>query len=98
MTFRLILRPDARRELDDAALWYESERRGLGEEFLIEVERALDLVLEHPERFPDVHRGLRRIRVKRFPYSVIYRVAGNDVIVHAVFHARRNPATWKGGA
>ena len=98
MTFHLTFRPGARRELDDAALWYESERRGLGEQFLAEVEQALALVLEHPERFPDVHRGLRRIRVRRFPYSVIYRVVGNDIVVHAVFHARRNPAAWQGGA
>lgn len=95
MTFALTFRPAARRELEAAALWYEGERRGLGEDLLAEVEQSLELVRSHPERFPDVHRGLRRIRVKRFPYSVIYRVAGDAVIVHAVFHARRDPSVWK---
>lgn len=97
MSFTLTFRPVARHELEAAALWYENERRGLGEDFLREVERALELVREHPERFPDVHRGLRRIRVRRFPYSVIYRVEGTTVIVHAVFHARRDPTGWKSG-
>ncbi len=96
MKFTLTFRPAARQELEAAALWYEGERRGLGADFLSEVERALDLVLAHPERFPDVHRGLRLIRVKRFPYSVIYRVTGTVVVIHAIFHARRDPVDWKG--
>ena len=95
MTFKLAFRPIARHELEAAALWYEGQQRGLGADFLSEVDRVLDLVLAHPERFPEVHRGLRRVRVKRFPYSVIYRITGAVVVVHAVFHARRDPTVWK---
>jgi toxin ParE1/3/4 len=55
----VVLRRAARREFDDAALWYEERRVGLGAEFVAEIERALGLVAENPERFPIMHRDIR---------------------------------------
>jgi len=40
----VVLRRVARREFDDAALWYEERRVGLGAEFVAEIERAIGLV------------------------------------------------------
>ena len=44
--------PDAEAELQSAAIWYENRRRGLGVEFVAEVDQALQLVVEHPESSP----------------------------------------------
>jgi hypothetical protein len=32
---------------------------------------------------------------RRFPYSLIYRVIGDDVFVLACFHGKRNPRVWR---
>ena len=32
---------------------------------------------------------------RRFPYSVIYRPAGNHLVVVSCFHHRRMPGSWK---
>lgn len=44
-----ILRPAAAADVEDAYLWYEAQRRGLGEEFLAAVGAALDSVAANPE-------------------------------------------------
>jgi len=94
----VVLRRAARREFDDAALWYEERRIGLGAEFVAEIERALGLVAENAERFPIMHRDIRCVRARRFPYSVFFRVEAARVVVLAVFHARRDPIIWRGRA
>ena len=43
MTLKVVFRVAARRELEEAAQWYEARRQGLGREFLAEVERAVDM-------------------------------------------------------
>src|SRR5438477_12453454 len=94
MTRAVVLRRAAQREFDDAALWYEERRRGLGSEFTAEIERALGLVGQNPDRFPIMHGDVRCVRARRFPYSVFFRVEPTRVVVLAVFHARRSPAIW----
>ena len=95
MTRRVVFRRAARRELEEAALWYEERRSGLGAEFTAEVERSIELLAEHPQRLPVMHREVRCARVRRFPYSVFFRVESMRIVVLAVFHARRNPAVWR---
>lgn len=38
MSFEVTFRPEAEADLEDAAVWYESQRTGLGHSFLDEVE------------------------------------------------------------
>jgi len=37
MNHRVVFRPAAKREFDDAADRYDDQRRGLGEEFIVEI-------------------------------------------------------------
>ena len=52
MTLRVVFRPAARAEFDDAALWYDERQAGLGAQFIGEIERAIDLAAKHPVRYP----------------------------------------------
>ena len=94
MTRSVVFRLAARSELHDAALWYEERRVGLGSEFTGEIERAIGLVAENPERFPIMHRDVRCVRARRFPYSAFFRIEATRIVVLAVFHARRDPSGW----
>lgn len=87
-------RKAARLEYEEAALWYESQKSGLGIEFVTEIERALLIACENPQRFPKMLLDVRRIHIQRFPYSIFFRVRVNQLVVLSVFHARRNPAIW----
>lgn len=42
MNTRLVIRPEAERDVQEAYLWYEKQREGLGEDFLLCVEDDSD--------------------------------------------------------
>ncbi len=98
MTLRVVFRRAARAEFDAAALWYEDRQAGLGAQFVSEINRVVELVANHPERFPARHLEIRCAQARRFPYSVFFRPEANRVVVLAVFHERRNPAVWQARA
>jgi plasmid stabilization system protein ParE len=68
------LRPEAEADLLAAFQWYEIHLKGLGDEFLQEVDRSLNLIQEQPQSYPVLHRDIRRALIRRFPYGVFYLV------------------------
>jgi len=95
MTLPAVFRRAARREFEEAALWYEDRRRGLAAEFKAEVDRAVMLAAETPQRFALIYRQARCVRVRRFPYSVLFVAESARIVVLAVFHVRRDPIVWR---
>jgi toxin ParE1/3/4 len=91
--------PQASAELEDAAVWYESRRPGLGTEFLEAVDRALDQI----DRWPEIGRRVvgvrndvraRQVPVNRFPYHVVYLDWHGVIRLLAFAHDRRKPGYW----
>lgn len=95
MTLRVVYRRAALAEFEEAAVWYEERRPGLGEEFINEMEQAVTSAAAAPLRCPTVLRDIRRTVARRFPYSVYFRTRGDALIVLAVFHGRRDPLIWQ---
>jgi plasmid stabilization system protein ParE len=91
MKRQVIVRPEARRELYEAFHWYEDRRAGLGEDLLLVVDAAIEQIRRAPETYPVVHRNVRRVLTKRFPYGVFYVVEPERIVVLAIFHGRRDP-------
>jgi toxin ParE1/3/4 len=61
--------PDAELELDQAAIFYEAGMSGLGADFSDEVERVINILLEHPELGARSDEDLRHFVLRRFPFS-----------------------------
>jgi plasmid stabilization system protein ParE len=57
---RTIVRPAAAADIDEAYLWYQAQREGLGEEFLAAAQAAIAAITAHPERYPVIRRDTRR--------------------------------------
>jgi len=91
----LVTRPAAAAEIETAYRWYEKEREGLGSEFLEAVEKMVKAIAEDPERFPAIRKDIRRAVLRRFPYSIFYRIVSGHVVVIACFHGKRNPRVWR---
>ncbi len=89
---RAVFRPEARVEVFEAQDWYESRSLGLGLEFARSLEAAISAAMRNPSAFPVASDGCRQALLRKFPYSLIYRVSGDELLVIAVFHHRRNPA------
>lgn len=94
MRLPVVTRPAAAAEIETAYRWYEKERIGLGSEFLETIDKLLRVIAESPKRFPLIHKDVRRAVLRRFPYSIFYRIVSNQVVVVACFHGKRNPKIW----
>jgi len=92
----LQVHPDARREFNDAVDYYERESPGLGLLFTNEVDAGFARIREHPEASASVAKGLRRLVLARFPYSLIYETPEGSARVLAVAHQRKRPHYWRG--
>ncbi len=89
------LHPEARDEIDVAALRYEEARPGHGTRFLAEIGPIVDLVRAAPEAGTRWRRGPMRVwRAVRFPYVVAYAVEPDHVLLLTVAHTSRRPGYW----
>ena len=86
--------PAAEQELAEAADDYEKEFRGLGDDFMSEVERVLAVLIELPSLGQKLDETHRRIPLRRFPYALIFRRDAEIIRVVAVSHRRRRPRYW----
>jgi plasmid stabilization system protein ParE len=87
--------PEAELDVLEAALWYEGERPGLGEEFLRALRRLYERISETPLHFPKVRGETRRALLDRFPYGVFFVLTEEEFTVIAVLDLRRDPAIWQ---
>lgn len=95
MSFELVVRPEAEADALEAFRWYNEQVPGLGQEFLAEIDHALESIHAHPEANRKVYREYRRGLMRRFPYSIFYSIQGERVVVFGIFHAARNPRVWR---
>lgn len=89
--------PPAREELIHAAEFYESQAAGLGEDFLTEANRVVELVTATPELGAPYAEGegIRRVLLQRFPFAIVYQIEPELILVVAVAHQRRRPGYWR---
>ena len=92
---KLLVRPAAAADIEDGYRWYRDKRKELGLGFLAAVRSAVSKILEMPEAYPKLHRDTRRVRLKRFPYSLFYRCYPGVVILVGCMHGKRDPKRWQ---
>lgn len=88
---RLYYHRAVQRETDDACIWYDERKEGLGNEFFQELESVLEKISQNPKAFAHSSFGRRRARLNRFPYVICYRELTDRVRILAVHHERRHP-------
>lgn len=82
-------------EMTEASVFYEEATSGLGVEFLDEVQRVIDLVREHPKIGRSLDPEFRQALLHRFPFSLIYSLEADAMLIVAVAHQRRRPGYWR---
>jgi plasmid stabilization system protein ParE len=95
MRLQFTFQPEAAEEANEAFNWYEDQQAGLGGEFYRELIRSLEFILENPLLARVAYRGLRKRKLNRFPYVVVYKITTEDISVVSIFHGSRNPMIWK---
>lgn len=86
---------DALAEFAAQARYYEAKSIGLGEKFTNEVEAATNIAREFPEMGAPFKFNTRRVFPKKFPFSVVYRVLAQEIVIIAVAPDARKPGYWR---
>jgi len=95
MSYLLYLQTAAISDLQAAFDWYETQKSGLGHEFLNAIGEMLKKVEQSPMIFAQVHNLKRRAALQQFPYNIIYAIEGNTIRVSAIMHGKQDPKQWK---
>lgn len=82
---------DARNARD----WYAERSPLAARGFLLELTGALNAVLEAPTMWPAGAAETRRyVFPRRYPFTLVYRVADREVQIVALAHHKRRPEYW----
>jgi len=88
--------PEAEEEFREAVRYYENEAPGVGLRFVAEVRRGVSFITENPFAAVAVGSGIRRKVLNHFPYSLLYAVVSELIVIVAVAHQKRRPRYWRG--
>jgi len=82
-------------DVEEARRYYEAQQPGLGQKFADAVADTAERIALHPLFHIRVSGSLRKCRVPRFPYGILYRFDGETVEILVVMHLHRRPGYWK---
>jgi len=94
------IKPEAQDDARREALYYDGQRYGLGADFLDGLLDAYTVVERQPQSFARLqtakpNREIRYYIMPRFPYSVVYELLQQRVVVLAIIHHKRGPRYWR---
>ena len=61
----------------------------------MEMRQGLALIAEFPDAWHRLGPRVRRYRLKRFPYGIVYASLPSEIAVLAIMNSRRKPGYWK---
>lgn len=91
MTYKLILKSNAHKELAEAIEYYQSKKKGLGLKFLKCTQKFFDRITKNPLHYPLKSNQFREAYIQKFPYVIIYELIDNEIVVFSVFNTHQNP-------
>ena len=89
-----VFHPDTEVELNEAIEWYEPREPGLGLDFAAQVHAPYS-ALTLPLAWQLMDDDIRRTRVHRFPYGVLYVPERDHMLIIAIMHLHRQPDYWR---
>lgn len=86
---------EAVEEVDAIAAFYQGIQPGLEQRFLEVMEDALRRIGRRLQMYQTIEKDIRRCKLPRFPYGIIFRVKPEHLEIIAVMHLRRQPGYWR---
>ncbi len=89
---QIIYSTEAIQELQDAYVYYEDRKAGLGVKFLRAFDDEVQSIANHPESRQIVKDDLRKGVIRKFGYVLIYEYIKkvDSIYIFAIIHASRN--------
>jgi plasmid stabilization system protein ParE len=87
--------PEAAAEFEEAVRFYKERGRNLGKRLAREVKTTIRKIVATPDRWRVLEEDVRRCLVRVFPYSVLYTIEADYILIIAVAHGKRQPGYWR---
>ena len=94
MNYQLVVLPTVQTDIEEAALWYNNQRKGLGAELLLSIEAEINLIARNPYTYQVSKKDYRRALIHKFPYNIFYKIDNDKVVILALWHFKRKPFSW----
>jgi hypothetical protein len=95
MSQRVRFFEEAAEEIEHERQWYRERSLSAETSFLRDLDHAIEIVTEAPHRWPRYLAGTRRYVFPTFPFSLIYFVDDDVVVVVAVANDQKRPSYWR---
>lgn len=90
MNDRVVWRPEALEEFEDAIAWYAARSIFAAERLIGALKARLQQVLDNPQRFPFSIPGRRWVALPKFPFQLHYMEDGSQIVIIAFWHEKRD--------
>ena len=87
--------PDVASDIRTAIGWYSDVSADLANRFRVSINSSFDGITDNPVSYPLVFDDVRFLRVRTFPYLVLYRIVNDTPSILGIFHSASDPAKWR---
>lgn len=91
----LSVHPEVEGDYEAALTWYLARSRKAAIGFIKEVVRIIESIQENPESNPSFDDRHRYALLKKYPFSIIYRLDSDRIRVIALAHSKRSEEFWR---
>ena len=81
-------------EIEDSKDYYNLQQNGLGDVFKNDVKQTIDKICDSPKLYPIISNPIRRSLLHRFPFSIIYAIHNDTIVIVLIEHQSRRPFYW----
>jgi len=95
MKYNIEISEIAEDEMQEAYLWYETQREGLGERLQQRIDEMIESIEDNPRKFQVRYEDVRIAFLHKFRYGIHLRIQGETIFIIGFFHTSMNPERWK---
>ena len=92
--FKLVIKEEAKSDINEAYRWYESKQKRLGERFIDMLDNYFNRIISAPKSFPKKYKEMRQATLNVFPYIILFEIEKETIIVFAVFNTHKDSKNW----
>lgn len=95
--FKVVILPLAKKDINEAAQWYQTKQHGLGKRFTGEVRNKVSFIERNPKACVKKYDNVRTAVLNNFPFLIHYTIdeIKDFIVISAILHTSRNPKIWE---
>ncbi len=91
MEYRIVILPDATIDFEKSIEWYDNINPSLAKQFIVEIETTISFISKNPLLFQYDYGTFKSVNTSKFLFKIVYRINGDEIVIVAIFHHKRNP-------